>query len=228
MTVFLHWVAPFFHTSFYVIFSTIFYTDASGAPFQPRWRLRRYLSPQISCGMPPLPLYSPFTQLYCSEWMAKIDHQLMELSLSQLLNLSCWQRPHSPVLRVPTPSSCCMPPLQSYFLPNQLPFPFSINEIGHQLMEFSLSQLLNLSCWQCSHSPVLRVPTPSSCSMLPLQSYYLPNQLPFPFSMNETVYQLMELSLSQSHKLSCWQHSLPGATRSPTICFTWQSINHIP
>ena len=169
--VFLHWVAPFFHISFYIIFIASFYTDTSGTPFQPQWRLQRYFSPQISCVMPSLPLYSPFTQLYCSEWLAKIGHQLMELSLSQLLNLSCWQRPYSPVLRVPTPSSYGMPPLQSYSLPNQLPFPFSINETGHQLME---------------------------------------------------------LSLSQSHNLSCWQHSLPGATRSPTICFTWQSINHIP
>ena len=169
--VFLHWVAPFFHTSFYVIFSTSFYTDASGAPFQPWWRLRRYLSSQISCGMPPLPLYSPFTQLYCSDWMEKIVNQLMELSLSQLLNLSCWQCSHSPVLRIPTPFSCGMSPLQSYYLLNQLPFSFSVNEIGHQLMELSLSQLLNLSCWQ---------------------------------------------------------HTLPGTTRSPTIYFTWQSINHIP
>ena len=225
--VFLHWVAPFFHTSFYVIFSTSFYTDASDAPFQPWWRLWRYLSSQISCGMPPLPLYSPFTQLYCSDWMEKIINQLMELSLSQLLNLSCWQCSRSPVLRVPTPSSCGMPPLQSYYLPNQLPFPFSINEIGHQLMELSLSQLLNPSCWQCSRFPVLRVPTPSSCGMLPLQSYYLPNQLPFPFSINEIGHQLMELLLSQLLNLSCWQHSLPGPTRFPTICFTWQSINHI-
>ena len=52
-----------------------------------------------------------------------------------------------PVLRLPTTSSYGMQPLQSYSysLLTQQPCPFSINEIGHQLMETSIAQLLNLS-----------------------------------------------------------------------------------